>query len=288
MVEHSATLPRTCGRRYGGDGGGGVGGAIGASASAPSDLAAAAMAARRRRNRTVHFGDNLLVSYPVAAVAAAAVALKRTDCSSHSGSASSLPGELFEPNVQQLFNFIESVLSAWDDSGAADCRPRRSNSVPATPRLPASKERRQQRLRRAQQHQRGLNEPAAWARARRPLPLLPPVSNGTPVFSRRFLRIRPEPKACVVHRKDDPTGCKCYGHEHWPITANECNVAFLTKVISFFFSHCPKIVNCVRVRRDSDMAIFVLYMICSRAEAQSCRIAPAGIARRRRRVQFAS
>lgn len=231
MVEHSATLPRTCGRR-GGDGGGG---GVGASASAPSELAAAAMAARRRRNRTVHFGDNLLVSYPVAAVAAAAVALKRTDCS-NSGSASSLPAELFEPNVQQLFNFIESVLSAWDDSGASDCRTRRSNSVPATPRLPASKERRQQRLRRAQQHQRGLNEPAAWARARRPLPLLPPVSNGTPVFSRRLLRMRPEPKACVAHRKDDPSGCKCYAHEHWPITANECNVAFLTKVIFFTWS----------------------------------------------------
>jgi len=221
MVEHSATLPRTCGRR-GGDGGG-----VGAATS-PTDLASTAMAARRRRNRTVHFGDNLLVSYPVAAVAAAAVALKRTDCS-NSGSASSLPGELLEPNVQQLFNFIESVLSAWDDSGASDCRTRRSNSVPATPRLPASKERRQQRLRRAQQHHRGLNEPAAWARARRPLPLLPPLPNGTPVYMRKF-RYRPEPKACVAHRKTDPTGSKCFAHEHWPITANECNVAFLTKV----------------------------------------------------------
>jgi hypothetical protein len=210
------------------------------------------MAARRRRNRTVHFGDNLFVSYPVAAVAAAAVALRDNNrnsrvnyntSSSASGSASSLPGELLEPNVQQLFTFIENVLSAWDDRDNKRNKdvsvPTSSNSVPGTPKQLASKERRQQRLRRSQQHQRGVERIGAdasmWSKTRRPLPL-PPQVNGTPVYSRRIRR-EPEPKdpkALVMCRRNDPTGSKRYAHEHWPVTPDECNVAFLTKVILNF------------------------------------------------------
>jgi hypothetical protein len=62
-------------------------------------------AIRRRRYKTVHFGDNLLAS------------------------------DFLEPNVQQLFTFIETVLSAWvldedeDGDDGNDNRRRRSRSV---------------------------------------------------------------------------------------------------------------------------------------------------------------
>jgi T-lymphoma invasion and metastasis-inducing protein 1 len=66
-------------------------------------------ALRRRRNKTVHFGDNLLAS------------------------------ELLEPNVQQLFTFIETVLSAWvlDEDGDGNDRRRRSRSLQHPKRTPS-------------------------------------------------------------------------------------------------------------------------------------------------------
>ncbi|KAJ9578628.1 hypothetical protein L9F63_005118 [Diploptera punctata] len=76
MVESSSTLPRY-GRR-------------------PYHVVSSAL--RRRRNKTVHFGDNLLSS------------------------------EFLEPNVQQLFSFIETVLSAWVVDEDDDDRRRRSRS----------------------------------------------------------------------------------------------------------------------------------------------------------------
>lgn len=68
-------------------------------------------ALRRRRNKTVHFGDNLLSS------------------------------EFLEPNVQQLFSFIETVLSAWVVDEDEDDRRRkgrsRSRSLQQPRRTPA-------------------------------------------------------------------------------------------------------------------------------------------------------
>lgn len=89
MVESSSTLPRY-GRR-------------------PLHVVSSAL--RRRRNKTVHFGDNLLSS------------------------------ELLEPNVQQLFTFIETVLSAWvldeDGDGDGNNRRRRSRSLQHPRRTPS-------------------------------------------------------------------------------------------------------------------------------------------------------
>lgn len=50
---------------------------------------------RRRRHKTVHFGDNLLLQV----------------CTN--ANISSQLSSKMEPNVQQLFSFIETVLSAW-------------------------------------------------------------------------------------------------------------------------------------------------------------------------------
>jgi len=87
MVESSSTLPRYGGR--------------------PVHVVSSAL--RRRRNKTVHFGDNLLAS------------------------------EFLEPNVQQLFSFIETVLSAWvlDEDGDDNGRRRRSRSLRHTKRTPS-------------------------------------------------------------------------------------------------------------------------------------------------------
>ncbi|KAK9888790.1 hypothetical protein WA026_001014 [Henosepilachna vigintioctopunctata] len=51
---------------------------------------------KRRRHKTVHFGDNLLLQV----------------CTNHNIS-SQVSYSQMEPNVQQLFSFIETVLSAW-------------------------------------------------------------------------------------------------------------------------------------------------------------------------------
>ena len=87
MVESSSTLPRY-GRR-------------------PFHVVSNAL--RRRRNKTVHFGDNLLAS------------------------------EFLEPNVQQLFSFIETVLSAWvlEEDGDDNGRRRRTRSFQHTKRTPS-------------------------------------------------------------------------------------------------------------------------------------------------------
>lgn len=50
---------------------------------------------RRRRHKTVHFGDNLLLQV-----------CANANITSHMTTK-------MEPNVQQLFSFIEAVLSAW-------------------------------------------------------------------------------------------------------------------------------------------------------------------------------
>lgn len=52
--------------------------------------------ARRRRHKTVHFGDNLLLQV----------------CTNHNIS-SQVAYSKMEPNVQHLFSFIDTVLSAW-------------------------------------------------------------------------------------------------------------------------------------------------------------------------------
>ena len=87
MVESSSTLPRY--RRR------------------PFHVVSSAL--RRRRNKTVHFGDNLLAS------------------------------EFLEPNVQQLFSFIQTVLSAWvlDENGDENGRRRKSRSLQQPKRTPS-------------------------------------------------------------------------------------------------------------------------------------------------------
>lgn len=54
------------------------------------------LSARRRRHKTVHFGDNLLLQVCTNASLTSKVSYAK-----------------MEPNVQQLFSFIEQVLSAW-------------------------------------------------------------------------------------------------------------------------------------------------------------------------------
>lgn len=79
MVESNAT----CGRKCAGRG----------EASSPDK---ASLTSRRRRHKTVHFGDNLLLQV-----------CANANLTSH------VTYTKMEPNVQQLFSFIETVLSAW-------------------------------------------------------------------------------------------------------------------------------------------------------------------------------
>lgn len=84
-----------------GDGGGGV---VDTNNSCDghndnNKTSATAAAARRRRHKTVHFGDNLLLQV-----------CTNANLSSHVNNNNYTK---MEPNVQQLFSFIETVLSAW-------------------------------------------------------------------------------------------------------------------------------------------------------------------------------
>lgn len=66
------------------------------SITAPTSSSSSSSAARRRRHKTVHFGDNLLLQVCTNANLSSNVSYSK-----------------MEPNVQQLFSFIETVLSAW-------------------------------------------------------------------------------------------------------------------------------------------------------------------------------
>jgi hypothetical protein len=79
MVESNSTCSNKCGRVCNGE----------PSSEKP-------LMSKRRRHKTVHFGDNLLLQ-----VCTNANLQSHVSCST------------MEPNVQQLFSFIETVLSAW-------------------------------------------------------------------------------------------------------------------------------------------------------------------------------
>lgn len=82
MVESNASCSNKCSRHSVG------------SVTTPTDKAN--LLSRRRRHKTVHFGDNLLLQV-----------CTNANITSH------LNNSKMEPNVQQLFSFIETVLSAW-------------------------------------------------------------------------------------------------------------------------------------------------------------------------------
>lgn len=81
MVESNVSCSQKCSRHNVGN------------ASSPDKNS---LLSRRRRHKTVHFGDNLLLQ-----VCTNANLTSHVSC------------HKMEPNVQQLFSFIENILSAW-------------------------------------------------------------------------------------------------------------------------------------------------------------------------------
>lgn len=79
--------------------------------------------ARRRRNKTVHFGEAVQEPRPRADEEPSNMG--STASGSNTGSVNSLPGQ-FEANVRQLFDFIGNVLSAWDRPPSNNNKKRRS------------------------------------------------------------------------------------------------------------------------------------------------------------------
>lgn len=82
MVESNASCSNKCSRH--------------SVCSATTAATKSQIITRRRRHKTVHFGDNLLLQV----------------CTNAS-LRSQLSNSKMEPNVEQLFSFIETVLSAW-------------------------------------------------------------------------------------------------------------------------------------------------------------------------------
>lgn len=83
MVESNSTCGNKCGRH--------------GATPPPPRSSEKSLAAKRRRHKTVHFGDNLLLQV----------------CTNANLASSHVSYAKMEPNVQQLFSFIETVLSAW-------------------------------------------------------------------------------------------------------------------------------------------------------------------------------
>ncbi|KAG8338465.1 T-lymphoma invasion and metastasis-inducing protein 1 [Homalodisca vitripennis] len=96
MVESTSSLPKNTRIHRGGS-----------QATMPSH----SLSSRRRRNKTVHFGDTLM-SEVARSSGDELRSPQEPGCESR-GSVVSLPGQ-FDYNVQQLFTFIGTVLSAWD------------------------------------------------------------------------------------------------------------------------------------------------------------------------------
>lgn len=98
MVEYTSSLPKNSKICRGGT-----------HATMPSH----SLSSRRRRNKTVHFGDTLMSEVKCGEdLKTGASSGQESGCESR-GSVVSLPGQ-FDYNVQQLFTFIGTVLSAWD------------------------------------------------------------------------------------------------------------------------------------------------------------------------------
>lgn len=104
MVESNASCVRKC-NRHSVCNGAVTGTTTGTSSSSNLDTNKSPLtaAARRRRHKTVHFGDNLLLQV-----------CANANLSSHRVSYTTTTAtNKMEANVQQLFSFIETVLSAW-------------------------------------------------------------------------------------------------------------------------------------------------------------------------------
>ncbi|KAK9511724.1 hypothetical protein O3M35_000331 [Rhynocoris fuscipes] len=82
-------------------------------------------AARRRRHKTVHFGETLHHNEDTTAGTSNSRSTSRANAGSDErGSVHSLPGQ-FEANVQQLFTFIGNVLSSWERRPEERRRPKK-------------------------------------------------------------------------------------------------------------------------------------------------------------------
>nr|CAD7567905.1 unnamed protein product [Timema californicum] len=193
MVESSSTLPK-CGRRApSGDNSSCL---HHPNTSSVMSAAANALLSRRRRNKTVHFGENLLAhSSPVSGT------ISRTR-ENRRDSVVSLPGQ-FEPNVQQLFSFIETVLSAWvveEDTGTSQGEISEGDDLEnvATPRRY--------------------------------------VAYDGATFHRNRCRLRRTPSEVITLigpniYSDQDFGCPRYQHIHRRLLPHMCNAIFLSKCL---------------------------------------------------------
>nr|CAD7256680.1 unnamed protein product [Timema shepardi] len=192
MVESSSTLPK-CGRRApSGDNSSCL---HHPNTSSVMSAAANALLSRRRRNKTVHFGENLLAhSSPVSGT------ISRTR-ENRRDSVVSLPGQ-FEPNVQQLFSFIETVLSAWvveEDTGTSQGEISEGDDL------------------------ENVTTPRRY------------VAYDGATFHRNRCRLRRTPSEVITLigpniYSDQDFGCPRYQHIHRRLLPHMCNAIFLSKM----------------------------------------------------------
>lgn len=118
MVESTSSLPKNTKIHRGG--------------SMPSH----SLSSRRRRHKTVHFGDTLMSEVRSGGAGVGdGVGEAGSGCESR-GSVVSLPSQ-FDYSVQQLFTFIGTVLSAWDkdETSSEPCSGRPSSRKKRQPNV---------------------------------------------------------------------------------------------------------------------------------------------------------
>lgn len=170
-------------------------------------VSAASLNSRRRRHKTVHFGDNLLrevcqnrkfmkseyVNVP--ATSSTTVALQEFP-GQNKGPAGSL-----QPNIEMLYNFIEGVLSSWVDDDYDDI-----------------------------DTMGGSSSLSRWTGAESD----PERGSVKPLYRcnrARIQTIRRVVAEAAQLKGSAKLGNQRYRHRHWRGTAKDCNERFLRKVI---------------------------------------------------------
>lgn len=195
MVESTSSLPKNSKICRGGT-----------HATMPSH----SLSSRRRRNKTVHFGDTLM-SEVRAGEDLRTASGPESGCESR-GSVVSLPGQ-FDYNVQQLFTFIGTVLSAWDkdETSSEPCSSSRSSSH--------HNHHNHQSSHHNHQHSSHHNHQSSGSRRRRQPNILNYLLNGENSLE-----------------GDDHLCSPTFKHKHCKLAPGSCNALFLRKVGIYLFT----------------------------------------------------
>lgn len=170
----------------------------------------AVLLSRRRRHKTVHFTESPVNEFGTRIDGDVG---RSTSCcqNENRGSVVSLPDE-FDNHVQQLFTFIGSVLSSWDNSDNEDSEIACQTTTTST------------------SVSISVNRTATTTTSRNASSLYTARNRKRQRDVLHFLLYSSQSKFNI----DENVGCHIYRHRHWKMASGTCNALFLKKVGKFF------------------------------------------------------